>query len=65
MKTLATIALSLIAIVASLALILSTTCALNGDFMGHKDPLYFLWAAVSLVVVIACMRTIRTLKRKS
>ncbi|HLW86601.1 MAG TPA: hypothetical protein VKR60_15395 [Candidatus Sulfotelmatobacter sp.] len=65
MKTLATIVLSLIAIVASLALIISGTCALNGDITGHQDASYVIYAIVSLAVVVAAMWANRKLDRKN
>ena len=65
MKTLATIVLSLIAIVASLVLVLSTICAFTGGFSGSRDnSSYVVCALVSLVVVVVAMSTINRLNRK-
>ncbi len=65
MKTLATIVLSLIAIVASLVLVLSTTCAFTGGFSGSRDrSSYIVCAAVSLVVVVVTMSSINRLNRE-
>jgi hypothetical protein len=66
MKTLATIVLSLVAIVASLVLVLSTVCAFTGGFSGSSDrSSYELWAVLSLAVVVAAMWAISRLNRKS
>jgi len=65
MKTLATIALSLIAIVASLTLLLSTICAFNGDMLGHKDPSYLIFAVIALAVVAVAMSAIGKLNKKN
>jgi hypothetical protein len=64
MKTLATIALSLIAIVASLVLVLSTICAFSGGFGGGDRGSFVLCAVVSLIVVTAAMSAINRLNRK-
>jgi hypothetical protein len=64
MKTLATIVLALIAIVASLTLGLSTICAFNGDPAGHKDPSYLICALIALAVVVT-MWAIGKLNKKS
>jgi hypothetical protein len=65
MKTLATIVLSLVAIVASLALVLSTVCAFSGGFSGSSDrSSYVLCAIISFVIVAAAMWTISRLSRK-
>ena len=66
MKTLGTIVLSLIAIVASLVLVLSTVCAFNGGIInGEKRPAYVICAIVSLAVVIAAMWAIGKLNKKT
>ncbi|MGA8442615.1 MAG: hypothetical protein WB762_11055 [Candidatus Sulfotelmatobacter sp.] len=65
MKTLATIALSLIAIVASLILVLSTICTFKGDIAGHKDPSYLICAAIALAVVVVTMWAIGRLNQKT
>jgi hypothetical protein len=65
MKTLWTILLSLVAIVASLALVLSTICAFRGDMFGHKDPVYLICAVGALAVVVAAMWAIGKLNRKT
>jgi hypothetical protein len=66
MKTLATIVLSLVAIVASLVLVLSTVCAFTGGISGSSDrSSYELWAVFSFAVVAAAMWTIRRLNRRS
>ena len=59
MKTLATIVLSLIAIVASLVLIASSYCA----YMGGQT-VYIGWAMGALAVVVATMWAIGKLNRK-
>jgi hypothetical protein len=64
-KTLATIALSLIAIVASLALVLSTVCAFSGDIMGFRRPAYLISVLVALAVVVAAMWVIGRLNKKA
>jgi hypothetical protein len=55
MKTLATIVLSLIAILASLVFILSSICAFGGDFTGHRSSSYSISAVVALSVVVGAM----------
>jgi divalent metal cation (Fe/Co/Zn/Cd) transporter len=64
MKTLATIALSLIAIVASLILVLSTICTFKGDIAGHKEPSYLICAVVALAVVVVTLWAIAKLNKK-
>lgn len=65
MKTLATIGLSLIAIIASLVLVLSTLCAVNGDLGGTSNRgSYILCALIALAVVAAAMWTNGKLSRK-
>jgi hypothetical protein len=65
MKTLATIVLSLIAIVASLVLVLSTICAFTGGLSGSRDhSSYVACAVVSFVIVVVAMSTINRLNRK-
>jgi hypothetical protein len=65
MKTLATIVLSLVAIVASLVLVLSTVCAFNGGMMGSSDrSSYVLFAIISFAIVAVAMWTISRLSRK-
>jgi predicted benzoate:H+ symporter BenE len=66
MKTPLTIVLSLIAIVASLALVLSTVCTFNrGLINGEKRLAYVICAVVSLSVVIAAMWAIGKLNKKT
>jgi hypothetical protein len=66
MKTLATIVLSLIAIAASLVLLLSTVCAFTGGVVRGGDRSSFvICAVVSLAVVIAAMSAINYLKPKA
>jgi hypothetical protein len=67
MKTLATIGLSLVAIVASLVLVLSAVCAFyGGGLSGTSDRgTYVLCAIVSLAFVVAAMWAIAKLNRKS
>jgi mannitol-specific phosphotransferase system IIBC component len=65
MKTLATVVLSLIAIAASLVLLLSTVCAFTGGVVSGGDRSSFvICAVVSLAVVIAAMSAINHLNRK-
>ncbi len=64
MKPLATIALSLIAIVASLILVLSTICTFKGDIAGHKEPSYLICAVVALAVVVVTLWAIAKLNKK-
>jgi hypothetical protein len=61
----ATIALSLIAIVASLVLVLSTLCAFNRGIGGSSHPAYLICAMVALAVVVAAMWAIGRLKNKT
>ncbi len=65
MKTLATIVLSLVAIVASLILVLSTICTFNGDIAGHREPWYLICAVISLAVVVVTMWAIGKLNKKT
>jgi hypothetical protein len=65
MKTLATITLSLIAIIASLIVVLSTICAFSGGIAGHKDPSYLIFVVIALAVVAAAMSAIGKLNKKS
>ena len=65
MKTLATIALSLIAIIASLVLVLSSLCAISGGPLGRDRFPSAIYALVALAVVIASMRAISRMNRKS
>ena len=66
MKTLATIALSLIAILASLVLVLSTVCAFNGGFLNRSDrSSYVFCAIIAFAVLVAAMWAIAKLNRKS
>jgi hypothetical protein len=60
MKTLGTIVLSLVAIVASLVLVLSSICA-------YTSPRgsYFICALIALAVVVAAMSAIGRLNRKT
>lgn len=66
MKTLATIALSLIAIVASLVLVLSSICAFGGGIGGTNSERgsYLLCAIIALAVVVAAMSAIVKLNRQ-
>jgi uncharacterized membrane protein len=65
MKTLATVVLSLVAIVASLTLALSTICAFSGGMYGRegRGP-FIVCALVALAVVVVSLRTIAHLNRK-
>jgi len=64
-KTLRTIFLSLVAIVASLVLVLSTLCAYGGGLNGTNDHgSYVLCAIVSLAFVVAAMWAIARLNKK-
>ena len=65
MKTLRTIFLSLVAIVASLVLVLSTLCAYGSGLSGSDRATYVLCAIVSLAFVVAAMWAIAKLNRKS
>jgi hypothetical protein len=64
MKTLGTIALSPIAIVASLVFVLSTLCAFHGDFMGQRSPSYSICSVAPLSIVIGAMWVIGRLHKK-
>ena len=64
MKTLATITLSLIAIIASLIVVLSTICAFSGGIAGHKAS-YLIFVVIALAVVAAAMSAIGKLNKKS
>jgi hypothetical protein len=65
MKTLGIIVLSLIAIGASLVLVLSTICTFRGGmFTGQKDPAYLICAIVALAVVVATMWAIAKLNKR-
>jgi hypothetical protein len=66
MKTLATVVLSLVAIVAALTLTLSTICAFSGGMYGRESrgP-FIICALVALAVVVASMWAIAKLSRKS
>jgi hypothetical protein len=65
MKIVWTILLSLVAIVASLVLVLSTICTFRGDMFGHKDPVYLICDIGALAVVIAAMWAIGKLNKKA
>ena len=66
MKNVATIVLSLIAIVASLVLVLSTVCAFKGGFItGEKRPAYLICAIVALAIVVIAMWAIGRLNKKT
>ena len=66
MKTLATIALSFIAVAASLCFVLSSVCAYNGGISGtpSEHRAYFFWAIFYLAIVVAAMTTISKLNRR-
>ena len=66
MKTLATIVLSLIVIVAALVLVLSSMCAFGGGISGtHSERgSYIICAIVAFAVVVAAMSAIGKLNRK-
>jgi hypothetical protein len=65
-KTLRTIFLSLVAIVASLVLVLSTLCAYGGGLNGTSDRgTYVLCAMVSLAFMVAAIWAIAKLNRRS
>jgi hypothetical protein len=64
MKTVWTILLSLVAIVASLVLALSTICAFRGNIFGHKDPVYLICSVAALAFVVAAMWAIAKLNKK-
>jgi hypothetical protein len=64
-KTLGTVFLSLVAIAASLILVLSTLCAYGGGLNGTNDRgSYVLSAIVSLAFVVAAMWAIAKLNKK-
>jgi hypothetical protein len=65
MKTLWTILLALVAIVASLVFVLSTICTFRGDMFGHEDPVYLICDIGALALVIAAMWAIGKLNKKS
>jgi len=66
MKTLATIALSLVAIVASLVLVLSAVCAFNGGLLGSSDRSSWVFCAIiAFAIVVAAMTAISRLNRRS
>jgi hypothetical protein len=66
MKTLGTIVLSLIAIMASLVLVLSAICAFSGDpINGAQRSDYLIWVIASLAVVAAAMWAIGKLNKKT
>jgi hypothetical protein len=66
MRTLATIVLSLVAIAASLVLVLSTVCAFTGGFSGSSDrSSYVLCAIVSSAVIALVMLANSELNRRS
>ncbi len=64
MKTIRTIFLSLVAIVASLVLVLSTLCAYSESGSSDRGT-YVLCAIVSFAFVVAAMWAIVKLNRKS
>lgn len=66
MKTLATIALAFISVVASLCFVLSSVCAYNGGISGSRSQqkVYLLWAIFYLAVVVTAMAVIRKINRK-
>ena len=64
MKTLATIVLSLIAIIASVVLVFSTMCAFAGGLSNGDRGSFVLCAVISLVFVIVSMSAINRLNRK-
>jgi hypothetical protein len=65
MKTLATIILAVVAIIASPGLVLSTLCAFAGGFSGRERGAYVICAAVALAVVAAAMSAIGRLNKKT
>jgi hypothetical protein len=65
MKTLATISVSLIAIVASWLLVLSPICTFKGDIAGHKDPSYLICPVLALAVVVGSMWALGKLNKKT
>lgn len=66
MKTLATVILAFVAIIASLFFVLSSICSFTGGFTGTGDrPSYISCAIVALAVIIAAMFAISKINRKS
>ena len=66
MKTLGTIGLSLVAIGASLVLVLSTVCAFNRGFLNSSDrSSYVFCAIIAFAIVVAAVWAIAKLNRKS
>lgn len=65
MKTLATVVFSLVAIVASLVLVLSTICTFSGGMYGRESRGPFLICAlIALAVVVVSIWAIRQINRK-
>ena len=66
MKTLATVVLAVISVIASLCFVISGLCAYTGGINGlsGRQPLYFAWAVFYLAIVIAAMTAIKRLNRK-
>ena len=66
MKTLATIILAFVAIIASLFFVLSSVCAFSGGFTGTGDrPPYIVCAIIALAVIIGAIFAISKINRKS
>jgi hypothetical protein len=64
MKTLGTVVLALLAIMASLVLVLSSICAFGGaPGSGYGTP-FVIWALLALAVVVAAIWGIAKLNRK-
>lgn len=65
MKTLATIILSFIAIIAALVFVLASLCAVNGGYSGQKwQASNVICAVIALAVVVVSMWAIRQINRR-